>query len=115
MYLCSAIQLYCLTKNKILARNPRFKLGDALCFFVLVQGVTAEDTPVVQVYAVKLTLSLTDTTSLSALCTAHAASDNAGLTVSWGIRIVPLEQGDEPLGGGGRIIFLTLNCSYPSP
>lgn len=61
----------------ILARNPRFKLGDALCFFVLVQGVTAEDTPVVQVYAVKLTLSLTDTTSLSALCTAHAGIEAA--------------------------------------
>lgn len=62
----------------ILSGDARFKQGDALSFFVVAQSVSAEDTPVAQAYAMKLTLDLTDATPLSSLCTAQlgiAATD----------------------------------------
>ena len=55
----------------ILSGDARFKQGDALCFFVVAQSVSAEGTPVAQAYAMKLPLDLTDTTPLSSLYTAQ--------------------------------------------
>lgn len=62
--------------------DARFKQGDALCFFVVAQSVSAEGTPVAQAYAMKLTLDLTDTTPLSSLCTAQLGIAATGGFVS---------------------------------
>lgn len=62
----------------ILKKNPQFKQGDALSFFVVVQKVV-DELPVAQAHALQLTLDLTSEVALSSLCT-----DTVGISANNG-------------------------------
>lgn len=95
--------------TEIVRRNPNYRFGDAVAFFVAAQALM-NGTPVVQVHALKMTLDPADTSTVASLGNSDIGLDVMDgmlevttLAVVYGVAVIHTRRSDRLLVSTSRI------------